>query len=905
MRRFLHLATVLALVTTLAVALSTAPAHSAALTPPKPNILMIVADDQANSTFNRSLMPTVFSQIVDRGELFDRHYVASSLCCPSRSELLTGLFEQNTGVDSNELDMTRPTIVDALHQAGYRTAIAGKYLNSHACASPKPEFDLWVCQGNGGSSYSLVDPKLNVNGTWTNRTGVAPEILADYLTDFIGSTPADKPFFAMYTPTSPHMPANDPRYATLPVTPPRGPSWNEDTTAANKPNYTRIPPFDAGLTARLDNDFVSMTRAVRGLDDSVKTLLAGLGARANNTLVVYVSDNGYLYGEHRGHFKEVAYEEAVRTPMAIRYPAQMKASLVGTTSHALVQNIDFAPTFADEAGIQWNVDGTSLMPLVRGDAATVRSAAIIEHCEGPSYPCGVTRPLYWSLGAFAPPSFLGVVESRMKYVAYATGERELYDLSADPNELHNLAGNPTWAAEQARLDTELQQRTAPHTPNTTLLRATTGPNGSLVAVRTVGFTYFADTRTATFTCSLLRDAVVVSDGPCPAAGFAAGPLADGDYTFRVAAVAPNGTADPTPETRTFSIHRVGPSYGISGVPAASRQRSGTIRFRPAVATTNVECQLSATGVGAWKPCSPDTGYAYSNLRDGRWIFRVRGTGPGGVQTSPPSEAWFRVDNAGPTAAFTSAPARQTKQQTASFAFGFGEPVGAPVMCRIDTGAQSPCDSGTLTTGTLANGTHVLGVTAVDAVGNAATTNYQWVIDRTAPTISGTSPAGTMGPDPFVKVSANETVKWVFSVDGGPYFDGDPTFMILYSLADGPHVLRSRAYDAAGNLSPILTQTWTQSSSAPSGGAVRASGMPTTTITAGPSGTTTNEVSGFAFTADVKGATFECALDSTAFTPCSSPVVYEDQAIGDHTFAVRATANGTAGPAATRHWTITA
>ena len=895
--------TVVALVALLLTSSTKLVFSGADFAPARPNILLIVADDQANSTFNRALMPTVFSQIVDKGVQFDRHYVASSLCCPSRAEMLTGSFEQNAGVDGNLWPLTRPTIVDALHGAGYRTAIAGKYLNSHPCSTRRNEFDLWVCQGNSGSSYSSVNPRLNVNGTWTNRTGVAPEILANYLTDFIAQTPTDQPFFALYAPTTPHMPADDPRYASLPVTPPRGPSWNEDTTAANKPAYTRIPPFDAALTSRLDNDFTMMTRSVRGLDDSVGTLLAGLGPRADNTLVVYVSDNGYLYGEHRGHFKEVAYEEAVQTPMAVRYPARTASTVTGTVSHALVQNIDFAPTFADETGIPWHVDGTSLMPLLQGTKSSVHDAAIIEHCEGPSYPCGVKRQLYWSLGNFAPPSFFGVVETRLKYVAYATGEKELYDLKNDPHELTNLAGDPAWAAEQSRLETELAQRTAPHAPDTTIVRATTGPNGAALSVRTVGFTYFGTSPKSTYTCRLERDGTSLANGPCPATGYSAGPLTDGAYKFSVAAIGPDGATDPTPETRTFTIHRTGPGFRIGGAPAVSQQRSGTITFSPTSTATNVECQLSTSGVATWKPCSPATGYAYSNLKDGRWIFRVRGTGAGGVRTNPPNEMWFRVDNTGPHATFTTAPAPQTNARSFAFAFTYAEPVGPTITCSLDGGAPVACNNGTFSVGLLPEGNHALAVTATDALGNAATSTAAWVVDRTAPVISGTSPAGTMGPDPFVKVTANEPASWVFSLDDGAYFDGDPTFMILYSLTDGAHTLRSRAYDAAGNLSAILTQTWTQSPSSSEPGALSAASLPNARIDAGPSGDTSNDRAGFAFSSDNSTATFTCAIDSTSFTPCSTPMVYEDLAAGRHTFTVRATAHGITGQPTERQWTI--
>lgn len=158
----------------------------------RPNIVLLVSDDQQMATFTRALMPSVFSQLVDRGTRFDRFYVNSSLCCPSRSEIMTGLTEQHTGVDDNNVPLNRPTIVEALHNLGYRTMLAGKYLNSLPC-DPRPEFDRWVCQfQNGDNGLSLVDPTLNVDGIETTFTGYTTQIEANFAFQFIRSTPRDQ-----------------------------------------------------------------------------------------------------------------------------------------------------------------------------------------------------------------------------------------------------------------------------------------------------------------------------------------------------------------------------------------------------------------------------------------------------------------------------------------------------------------------------------------------------------------------------------------------------------------------------------------------------------------------------------------------------------------------------------------
>src|SRR5688572_30358348 len=108
---------------------------------PRPNVLIVMSDDQAHSTYNRSLMPGVFSELVDEGVAFDRAYINTPLCCPSRAQTLTGLNEHHSGVTDNQSQpLDRPTIVEAVQAAGYRTMLAGKYLNSDSCR-PRPEFD--------------------------------------------------------------------------------------------------------------------------------------------------------------------------------------------------------------------------------------------------------------------------------------------------------------------------------------------------------------------------------------------------------------------------------------------------------------------------------------------------------------------------------------------------------------------------------------------------------------------------------------------------------------------------------------------------------------------------------------------------------------------------------------------
>ena len=190
---------------------------------------------------------------------------------------------------------------------------------------------------------------VNIDGVWQRKTGYEPDVLEDMASDFIKNTPADQPFFVMYTPTTPHLPADDPRYASMPVTPPRGPAFDANTMTSATPLYARRPALTKEEIATSDEHYTSMAHATRSFDDSVGALLGSLGNRAQDTMVIYLSDNGFLYGEHRRTGKNDPWEESVNVPMVVRYPAALPASRA-FTSDALVQNVDIASTIADAVG---------------------------------------------------------------------------------------------------------------------------------------------------------------------------------------------------------------------------------------------------------------------------------------------------------------------------------------------------------------------------------------------------------------------------------------------------------------------------------------------------------------------------------------------------------------------------
>lgn len=860
-------------------------------TTPPPNVLLVIADDQAPATFSSTTMPNVFSQLVGQGINFSRGYVNTSLCCPSRSEILTGLYESHTGVDINAADLLHPTIVDALRARGYRTALAGKYLNSWPCDA-RPEFDEWLCQGSGSSDPSLVNPTVNDNGVWRTVPGYTTDILADRLVSFIQSTPADQPFFAMYTPTSPHLPANDDRCQD-PVAPHRPPSYDQDTQSGDHPAYMQRGPLSTSERAGLEADFASMSNAVRCLDGSIGTLLSGLGSRAQDTLVVFMSDNGYQYGEHRGWGKGVPREESVRVPFVVRYPAMVPAP---SASNALVQNVDIAPTIAALVGFPWNVDGKSLVPILTGQSSTVRDSLLIQGCQGVSFPC---QGLILARGRSLAPSYAGVVTATAKYVKYATGESEMYQLTTDSYEMANLTQNPAYASLKTDMESRLQALTLAGPPDTTIVD---GPaEGAQLATRVIPFSFFARSRTARFQCRLDQAPGQGTWSDCSSGSTILGPLADGDYTFMVQGIE-GVEVDPAPATRSFSIHTTGPDAAVTSAPPG-RTTARTLDFSFSSQTPGVtfQCRIALLGVaGNWESCSGTAGYG--PLADGAWLFQVQAVDGFGNRTTPPAQALVHVDNRGPVMTVRQGPASATKATTAQFDFTPNETVSDGLTCRLDGGSAQDCSSGAFSASGLPDGSHTLTISATDLVQNAGSTAISWTIDRTPPvlTLAGFQSITKSATVSFTVTSNEPLVTGDLDTLGGCALDGANLwrlcggFVTLPGLADGVHVYSVQGVDRALNASTPADWTFTVDTT-----------PPLTTITSGPSSPTTSRSATFVFSApDMTTVTYNCKLDKAPAGPCASPITRNNLKVGSHKFYVQATdAAGNVGPVAKWTWTI--
>jgi arylsulfatase A-like enzyme len=420
----------------------------------RPNVLVVLTDDQRWDTLG--YMPGVLDRLARRGVRFTEAFATTPLCAPSRASILTGRYAHHTGVTGNffpgggarAFDPTS-TIATWLQAAGYRTGLFGKYLNGYDALAPAvpPGWDAWhAFAGDGRAFYGYTlaeNGALSVYGT--DEASYSTDVLRHRALAFLRAE-AEGPWFILYAPYAPHhggipAPRHEGAHATLP--PRRPPSFWDDVS--RKPSWVRYwaaffrrPEVVAQGDARVRGEVESLL----AVDEGVEALLAAaaeLGLE-DNTVVVFTSDHGLLWGEHGWTGKECAYEEGIRTPLVIRYPLLAPAPAV---RDEIVLNLDLAPTLADLAGapVPAAIDGRSVRDLLAGAPSLPwRDDFLVENWTG-----------------FVPAS-LAVRTRRWKYIETVQGTTtftELYDLLADPYEMTNLAGGSTHAAVQAALAARL------------------------------------------------------------------------------------------------------------------------------------------------------------------------------------------------------------------------------------------------------------------------------------------------------------------------------------------------------------------------------------------------------------------------------------------------------------------
>ncbi len=474
----------------------------------RPNIVLILTDDQRWDTVS-SVMPTVQNEIAGHGITFTNAFAVNPLCCPSRATILTGRYSHSTGVYGNKPPYggvgwfdDSSTIATWLDSAGYRTGFIGKYLNGYGSSWQPPSINRWFVppgwdrwMGFNGGYYGI---RVGVNGMnvfyGPEESNYSTDLFTREAVSFLDGT-GNEPFFLVYAPYAPHAAATPPaRYlGALDGIAPFRPAAFGEPDVTDKPDWVRKRlPITAEAEDAIDAFRQSQLESLMAVDDGVDAILDTLGASGKlaNTMVVFASDNGLLWGEHRlSNRKESAYEESIRLPLMIRYDALLGGA--GTTDK-LVGNVDLAPTFAALAGVAAPAaEGKSLLPLLAGGTPPWRTRLVIEHLQAKG---GISAEV---------PTYCGVRSHQYKYVVYATHEEELYDLVADPAELVNRASDPALRPTKLGLRADVHRLCNPSPPGFDLSWLCTGEPAP-------GATTFAGTGAAETICG--RKASEVLDG---------------------------------------------------------------------------------------------------------------------------------------------------------------------------------------------------------------------------------------------------------------------------------------------------------------------------------------------------------------------------------------------------------
>ncbi len=396
---------------------------SAALAEDRPNVLIVVTDDQRRGTM--SVMRHTRRWLQRLGTRYPNAVVTTPVCCPSRGSILTGRYAHNHGIETNEdsevLDHDT-TLQRHLRDAGYLTGIVGKLFNGWTFTDDPPYFDRWAVMSGPGYRRTVY----NVNGAW-----VRPKA---YSTDFLRARAVaslrwferrddDAPWLLYVAPWAPHAPYR-PADRHLSA---RVPPWVRRSAALAEADLTDKHPIvqeRARLAprARIRRDQLRTLLAVDEMIERLRLELRRLD-ESRRTIVVFLSDNGYLWGEHgMGPGKRLPFEQTFRIPMYVRWPGVLPA---GGVDPRIAANIDLAPTIYEAAGVEptVEVDGRSLL-------AEERDRILLEHWSNPGgYP---TWSALWSPGE--------------QYTEWEADETygpftELYDLSEDPAQLTNVLGD--------------------------------------------------------------------------------------------------------------------------------------------------------------------------------------------------------------------------------------------------------------------------------------------------------------------------------------------------------------------------------------------------------------------------------------------------------------------------------
>ena len=409
------------------------------------NVVFILSDDHRYDFLGfmgkpKFLKTPHMDRLAREGAHLQNAFVTTALCSPSRASILTGLYSHKHGVVDNNSAIPAGNIFfpEYLQQLGYETAFIGKWHMGGESDAPRPGFDHWISFRGQGDYY---DPTLNINGERKKVEGYNPDLLTDYAVEWL-KKPRNKPFFlylshkavhAMFEPAKRHLG----KYENVVLEYPKSMA-NTDENYRGRPNWVREQRnswhgVDYMYHGQMDFDtfYRRYCETLLGLDESIGQVLDTLEQMdvLDSTMVMYMGDNGFSFGEHGLIDKRHMYEESMRVPLLARCPEIIPS---GTRVSNLIQNIDIAPTVLQLAGAQLpeHMDGKSIVPLFQNPNTPWRDAVFYEY--------------YWERNFPQTPTVHGIRTDRYKYMHYhgIWDVDELYDLQDDPEEMNNLINSP-------------------------------------------------------------------------------------------------------------------------------------------------------------------------------------------------------------------------------------------------------------------------------------------------------------------------------------------------------------------------------------------------------------------------------------------------------------------------------
>lgn len=387
-----------------------------------PNVLVILTDDQRAGTMG--VMPKTLRLFGRQGRAFPRAFVTTPLCCPSRASILTGRFAHNHGIKNNGTSALAhdTTLQRYLSDAGYQTALIGKYLNAWKLRRAPPFFHRWALMRSGSEYYNTW---FNIDGTVRQVPGYVTNYMTRKTVSLLRNFEQNdaQPWFLYISTRAPHQPAIPAQtYATASVPPwVLNPAVREEDRG-DKPQWVRMRAVSLSWMQGLRAD---QLRTLKSVDDLVARTFAemtSLGEK-RRTLAVFISDNGFMWGEHGVFSKRYPYTDSIKSPLYMRWPGHVAA---GSVDRRITTNVDIAPTILSAAGIAPTtpIDGRSLLQDWH------RRHLFTEYWRDVDY--------------VEIPNWNSIRTKRVHYIRYYDDDgskvifREYYRLKNDPWELRNL-----------------------------------------------------------------------------------------------------------------------------------------------------------------------------------------------------------------------------------------------------------------------------------------------------------------------------------------------------------------------------------------------------------------------------------------------------------------------------------